>query len=220
MAEGTRHLRVTLALGSRSLAVRSIWLVDGPAIVPATLANPILVRVDVAGGMTSVQTHADPRVSRGTMREGLGHSFATSDEGLLRVSVPFVATTELNDVRIRATDLTDVRVPERSADALARLFDEPLPAMRAVREVGTADLVASRDWAEVAGALGISAGAGRYEIYVDRAGRYRWRLRRSDGQIVADSGGGYAAREACEADLRWVQANAGTAPVVSLDVAP
>ena len=61
-------------------------------------------------------------------------------------------------------------------------------------------------------------GFGHYEIYVDRAKKYRWRLRRPGGLIVADSGQGYVTRAACEADLRWIIEWGARAPVRSLDL--
>lgn len=35
---------------------------------------------------------------------------------------------------------------------------------------------------------------GHFEVYSDRAGDWRWRLRAGNGRIVADSGEGYASR--------------------------
>ena len=34
----------------------------------------------------------------------------------------------------------------------------------------------------------------KFEIYQDRQGQFRWRLRAPNGQIIADSGEGYATR--------------------------
>lgn len=31
----------------------------------------------------------------------------------------------------------------------------------------------------------------KYELYSDRAGEYRWRLKADNGQVIADSGEGY-----------------------------
>ena len=50
----------------------------------------------------------------------------------------------------------------------------------------------------------------RVEIYVDKAGRHRWRLRARNGRIIADSSEGYASRrnairaaETVRATLPW-----------------
>jgi uncharacterized protein YegP (UPF0339 family) len=217
-ARPSRYLRVGIAVRERSVAVASIWLVEQPAARRATFADPMLIRVDVAGTVRVLESQPDPRVSRSVIREGSGHSYGVAEEGILLVPVPFVSVAELADVRIRLTDLTGVALREQDPASLARLIENPVAGMRTVYEIGTADLVAAADWPAVAAQLGIPADAGRFEIYVDRAGEYRWRLRRADGEIVADSGQGYRTREQCEADLAWVRTHAASAPVTSLDV--
>ena len=215
-----RHLRVEITLGEQSAAVASIWLVDQRAARRATYADPILIRVDVAGTSQVLESQPDPRVSRGVFREGLGHHYGVADQGTLLVAVPFGPVADLADVRIQLTDLADVPLRDRDPANLARLLDQPTPGMRPVYEIGSADLLAAPDWPAVAAQLGIPADAGRFEIYVDRADEYRWRLRRTNGDIVADSGQGYATRQQCEADLAWVRTHAADAPVTSLDVQP
>ncbi|MDO8491160.1 MAG: HVO_2922 family protein [Dehalococcoidia bacterium] len=37
--------------------------------------------------------------------------------------------------------------------------------------------------------------AAKFEIYKDKAGEFRWRLTHTNGQIIADSGQGYKAKE-------------------------
>ena len=34
----------------------------------------------------------------------------------------------------------------------------------------------------------------KFELYKDKAGEYRWRLRHSNGEILADSGEGYTTK--------------------------
>jgi uncharacterized protein YegP (UPF0339 family) len=184
------------------------------------MAHPILVRVDVAGEPATVETHPDPRATRSTMREGLGHYFGVAEQGILNVSVPFASVTDLANVRIRLTDLSGIELAERDATTLERLLDRPTPEMRTVYEVNSTDLYAAPDWPDVARPLGIPADAGRFEIYLDVQRRYRWRLRRTSGEIVADSGQGYDNRHQCEADLAWVRAHAAIAPVTALDTSP
>ena len=215
-----RHLRVGVTLRERSATVSSIWLVDQTAARRGTYADPILIRVDVGGALQILESQPDPRVTRGVYRDRLGHHYGMGDEGTLMVAVPFAGTTDLADVRIRLTDLTGVPVPDRDPAALARLVENPTARMRTVHEIGSAELYAAADWPAVAGQLGIPADPGRFEIYLDRAGEYRWRLRRPDGEIVADSGQGYRTRRQCETDLTWVRTHAAGAPVTSLDVRP
>ena len=39
---------------------------------------------------------------------------------------------------------------------------------------------------------------GTFHLYRDKKGEYRWRLRSRNSKIIADSGEGYAHRQACE----------------------
>ena len=54
--------------------------------------------------------------------------------------------------------------------------------------------------------------AATFELYQDRAGEYRWRLRHQNGNIIADSGEGYSSKANAENGIRSVQENAPTAP--------
>ena len=42
----------------------------------------------------------------------------------------------------------------------------------------------------------------RAEVYEDKAGQYRWRIRAANGRVVADSGEGYRRREDAERGLQ------------------
>jgi uncharacterized protein YegP (UPF0339 family) len=59
-----------------------------------------------------------------------------------------------------------------------------------------------------------------FEVYEDRAGKWRWRLVHDNGNIIADSGEGYASRQKCEQGLESVKQNAPGADVVELDDPP
>lgn len=52
-----------------------------------------------------------------------------------------------------------------------------------------------------------------FELYKDRAGEYRWRLRHENGNIIADSGQGYASKSGAENGIESVKENAPSAPV-------
>ncbi|MFC6834903.1 HVO_2922 family protein [Halomarina ordinaria] len=52
-----------------------------------------------------------------------------------------------------------------------------------------------------------------FEVYEDRAGRWRWRLRHENGNIIADSGGSYASRTGAVRGIRSVKRNAPGAAV-------
>lgn len=48
----------------------------------------------------------------------------------------------------------------------------------------------------------------RFEIYKGSNGEWRWRLRVQNGNVVADSGEGYAHRHDCERGIELVKASA------------
>jgi hypothetical protein len=56
-----------------------------------------------------------------------------------------------------------------------------------------------------------------FELYVDRGGDHRWRLVHDNGNVIADSGKGYATRQNARQGLRSVKRNAPDAEVVVLD---
>jgi uncharacterized protein YegP (UPF0339 family) len=62
----------------------------------------------------------------------------------------------------------------------------------------------------------ISIMTATFELYEDQAGQYRWRLVHENGNIIADSGEGYASRQKAEQGIESVRANAPDADVTSL----
>lgn len=56
-----------------------------------------------------------------------------------------------------------------------------------------------------------------FELYEDKEGKYRWRLVHSNGNIIADSGEGYATRQKARQGIDSVKQNAPDAPVESAD---
>ena len=55
----------------------------------------------------------------------------------------------------------------------------------------------------------------RFEIYSDLAGKYRWRLKDGNSQIVASSGESFASRDNAKRAAQNVKATAPTASVDS-----
>ena len=53
----------------------------------------------------------------------------------------------------------------------------------------------------------------RFQIYRDKAGKWRWRLRAGNHRIIADSGEGYSRRAAAAKALELVRAEAFLADV-------
>jgi uncharacterized protein YegP (UPF0339 family) len=56
-----------------------------------------------------------------------------------------------------------------------------------------------------------------FELYEDRAGEYRWRLVHDNGNVIADSGEGYASAGGARRGIESVKTNAPGAGVERLD---
>ena len=52
-----------------------------------------------------------------------------------------------------------------------------------------------------------------FEIYVDSADEYRWRLVHDNGNVIADSGEGYSTKQKARQGIESVKANAAGAAV-------
>jgi len=198
-----------------------VWLVDGPAVQHEDLAGRYVARIDVNGRPALVQAFEDPHVVRGTPRspEDPAHSYRVEATGVIEIDVPFEAGESVDDITVRVADLGQMRRRPVDQSALAQLFDDLPHALRIRATITAADLQAHPDFVELAPTVGLPARSDAgFEIYRDRAARYRWRLRRPDGRIVADSGQGYLSRQECEADLRWIRGAASDAPIRALDL--
>jgi len=57
----------------------------------------------------------------------------------------------------------------------------------------------------------------RFEVYEDRAGEHRWRLRHRNGNVIADSGEGYSSRQKCHQGLHSVKRNALGAGILRIE---
>jgi hypothetical protein len=57
----------------------------------------------------------------------------------------------------------------------------------------------------------------RFEVYVDEADEHRWRLVHDNGNVLADSGEGYASRQKCRQGIESVKRNAPEAEVIDVD---
>jgi hypothetical protein len=56
--------------------------------------------------------------------------------------------------------------------------------------------------------------AGKFELYKDAKGEFRWRLVASNGQTIASSGEGYKTKDSAKAGIESVKRNAPTAEIV------
>ncbi|MFC1719283.1 YegP family protein [Candidatus Poribacteria bacterium] len=57
----------------------------------------------------------------------------------------------------------------------------------------------------------------KFQVYKDRAGEYRWRLRANNNKIIADSGEGYVDKSECKRAVDRVKEQAPQAIVVELN---
>jgi uncharacterized protein YegP (UPF0339 family) len=53
----------------------------------------------------------------------------------------------------------------------------------------------------------------KFQIYKDRKGEYRWRLRARNGEIIADSNEGYSRKASCKHGIDLVKQQAASAAV-------
>ena len=56
--------------------------------------------------------------------------------------------------------------------------------------------------------------AGKFEVYADKAGEYRWRLKADNGRQIASSGEGYQEKRDCLKGIASLQKNAPDARIV------
>jgi len=58
--------------------------------------------------------------------------------------------------------------------------------------------------------------AGKFEVYEDKGGKYRFRLKAGNGQVIA-SGQGYATKESCLNGIESVRKNAPEAAITDVE---
>ena len=61
------------------------------------------------------------------------------------------------------------------------------------------------------------APAATFEVYKDKGGEFRWRLRAQNSQVIATSGDGYKEKRSCLAAVESVKRDAAAAPVHEVD---
>jgi uncharacterized protein len=55
-----------------------------------------------------------------------------------------------------------------------------------------------------------------FEVYKDKSGEFRWRLKASNGQTIASSGEGYSSKKSCLDGIESVKRNAIKAEIHDL----
>lgn len=58
--------------------------------------------------------------------------------------------------------------------------------------------------------------AGKFEIYTDKAGKFRFRLKAGNGEVIA-VGEAYESKDSCKNGIESIKKNAPDAPVVEVD---
>jgi len=100
--------------------------------------------------------------------------------------------------RTTATDDTDVVEEDTELAAPIEPDQEPVPTA----VTGDAETVVSQ---------------GQFQLYVDRAGKWRWRLVHRNGNIIAASGQGYASRQKAQQGMASVMRNAPDAEAITVE---
>jgi len=130
------------------------------------------------------------------------------------------ATREAEDASRTAQEATETAQRQTEAAQRATRERETMAGELAASEAARADVaaVAEATEAELAAAHATIAAAmdskATFELYADAAGKYRWRLRHRNGNVIADSAQGYASRQKAMQGLRSVQSNAAGGAVV------
>ena len=101
------------------------------------------------------------------------------------------------------------------------VFAPPVEAdldVEMTRDDGSVSLEIGLEWDESDGpvATDVVASKATFQLYEDDAGEYRWRLRHDNGNIIADSGEGYASEQKAKQGLESVKRNAAGGHVVDL----
>ncbi|TGL63904.1 DUF1508 domain-containing protein [Leptospira ognonensis] len=58
--------------------------------------------------------------------------------------------------------------------------------------------------------------AAKFEVYKDKAGEFRFRLKAGNGEVIA-TGEGYSSKQACLNGINSVKSSAADAPIEELD---
>ena len=92
---------------------------------------------------------------------------------------------------------------------------EPDVEVELERQGETVHLEVEMEWPEADGEIDDDAVASKaaFELYVDRADKWRWRLRHDNGEIIGDGGQGYASKQKARQGLRSVKSNVRGAAV-------
>ncbi|SMO56906.1 YegP family protein [Halorubrum cibi] len=179
--------------------------------------------------------------SRGKAQKGL-HSVRRNalGAGLLRIETPVEEAEAIADddgPEPPDADEPDVAVPSDDeaieSEATFELFEDAAAEWRwrlrhdngnTIGDSGegyasksNAKRALSRVREHVAAADYLRIDPAAFEVYRDRAGKWRWRLIHENGNVMADSGQGYSSRSKTRQGLESVRSNVATADLDDLD---
>lgn len=59
--------------------------------------------------------------------------------------------------------------------------------------------------------------AGKFELYTDKGGEYRFRLKAGNGEVITLSSEGYSSKASAKNGIESIKKNAADAPVVEIE---
>ena len=124
--------------------------------------------------------------------------------GLASVLVPMLPRSEI--------ETESERTAREAAERKRAELQADLEASRGEREETEAALDTAETELEA-----LRQSQARFEIYEDKGGGHRWRLRHRNGNIVATSGEAYASRQKCQQGMHSVMRNALGATVMTIE---
>lgn len=215
--EGPRHLMVSLMLRPRSAFVTSVAVAPGRPPQLLAAGHPWIAAVTRGEDIVHLSRVPDPFVQRGIRIDRTGpHHTSVADEGRAIVAVPFGSVTDLTQSLLHILDLGSRRLGI-DREGLGEVVARRIKKGSGVRTLGFDAITASPQWATVGPMLGLTVDPARFEVYQDRAGSWRWRLRRAGGPIVAASSDAFDTRTEAEAEVTWIRRHAAGSPTTSLD---
>ncbi|MXR21554.1 HVO_2922 family protein [Halobacterium bonnevillei] len=128
---------------------------------------------------------------------------ATGHQGVISLYIVGIAVIAAGAVLVPLVTSTRSAAETTAAETRAEETEMRLEEERKAREAAET----ARD--ELAGELdAIRTSQAQFELFEDKAGQYRWRLRHRNGNIVADSGEGYTRKHNAQKGMQSVRRNA------------
>ncbi len=131
--------------------------------------------------------------------------------GLASVFVPMLSRAETETASERAAREAEARADEQAQTEREETQTElketqaELDEARAASEAATAELES------------LKQSRARFEIYQDRGGGHRWRLRHRNGNVIATGGQAYSSRQKCQQGMHSVIRNALGAGIMKIE---